>query len=222
MKALIIEEDKRFAESLDHLLKLNSFEVDIVNDGEDGVAYGKTNIYDFLIVNVKIPKINGYQVARYLRMYMIAAPILMYGEKCDAPDRIEGLNAGADYFLALPLDMNEVLAVTKSLMRRQSNHMSSLQYGNTSLDLTGYTLFTKTAGIHLSAKEFDIMRLLMQQQGRSIKREDLLTRIWGYDAADNNLDVYITYLRRKLRTIGSDLKIKNIRLLGFYLEKCEE
>lgn len=220
MKILLIEEDRALAGSLQAFLKRSNFEVDAVHDEEDGVAYGRTAIYDFIVLNAKISQWGGYRITRYLRMYMITTPIIMVSEKTAVGDRIESLNAGADYFLAAPLDPQELLAVLKAMIRRQGGQQSILQFGNTKLDLTGYTLYTAAGESHLSAKEFDIMRLLMQYQGRSIRKDDILTRVWGYDsdAAENSVDTYITFLRRKLRAIGSDVIIKNIRLLGYHLE----
>lgn len=223
MKILIIEDDKFLAESLQTLLELKGFEVEAVHDGEDGADYAETGVYDLLILDVMMPRLNGYQVAKQVRTRRVTTPILMLTAKGEVQDRIEGLNAGADYYLTKPFDNRELLACINALLRRQGDQIDVLRYGNTSLDLSGYTLSTEKGSIRLSKKEFDVMRLLMQFQGRSIRKDVLLARVWGYDsnAVENNVEAYIGFLRKKLKSIGSDVKIESIRLLGYHLEVTE-
>ena len=223
MKILIIEDEKLLAESLKTLLEMKGFEVEVVYDGEDGAEYAETGIYDLLIMDVMMPKLNGYQVARQVRAHRVTTPILMLTAKGEVQDRIEGLNAGADYYLTKPFDNQELLACINALLRRQGAQVDILQYGNTTLDLTGYVLSTEKHSIRLSKKEFDVMRRLMQFQGRSIRKDILLTQVWGFEsnATENNVEAYIGFLRKKLRSIGSDLKIESIRLLGYHLEVIE-
>ena len=223
MKILIIEDEKLLAESLKTLLELKGFEVEVVYDGEDGAEYAETGIYDLLIMDVMMPKLNGYQVARQVRAHRITTPILMLTAKGEVQDRIEGLNAGADYYLTKPFDNQELLACINALLRRQGAQVDILQYGNTTLDLTGYVLSTEKNSIRLSSKEFDVMRRLMQFQGRSIRKDVLLTQVWGFEsnATENNVEAYVGFLRKKLKSIGSDLKIESIRLLGYHLEVME-
>ena len=223
MKILIIEDEKLLAESLKTLLELKGFEVEVVYDGEDGAEYAETGIYDLLIMDVMMPKLNGYQVTRQVRAHRITTPILMLTAKGEVQDRIEGLNAGADYYLTKPFDNMELLACINALLRRQGAQVDILQYGNTTLDLTGYVLSTEKGSIRLSKKEFDVMRRLMQFQGRSIRKDVLLTQVWGFEsnATENNVEAYVGFLRKKLKSIGSDLKIESIRLLGYHLEVME-
>jgi len=223
MKILIIEDEKLLADSLKTLLETKGFEAEVVYDGEDGAEYAETGIYDLLIMDVMMPKLNGYQVARQVRANRVTTPILMLTAKGEVQDRIEGLNAGADYYLTKPFDNQELLACINALLRRQGAQVDILQYGNTTLDLTGYVLSTEKSSIRLSKKEFDVMRRLMQFQGRSIRKDVLLTQVWGFDssATENNVEAYIGFLRKKLKSIGSDLKIESIRLLGYHLEVME-
>ena len=192
----------------------------MVYDGEKGAEYAETGIYDLLILDVMMPKLDGYQVARQVRTRRLTTPILMLTARADVQDRIEGLNAGADYYLTKPFDNQELLACINALLRRQGDQVDVLRYGNTSLDLSGYTLQAGQSSVRLSKKEFDVMRLLMQFQGRSIRKDVLLTRVWGYDsnAVENNVEAYVGFLRKKLKSIGSDVKIESIRLLGYHLE----
>lgn len=223
MKILIIEDEILLADSLKTLLELKGFDVEVVYDGESGAEYAETGIYDLLILDVMMPKMDGYQVARQVRMRRLTTPILMLTARAEVRDRVEGLNAGADYYLTKPFDNQELLACINALLRRQGTQVDVLSFGNTLLDLTGYTLSAGEHQVRLSSKEFDVMRLLMQTQGRSIKKETLLTRVWGYDsnAVENNVEVYIGFLRKKLKVIGSNVRIESIRLLGYYLEVVE-
>ncbi len=219
MKILIIEDEALLAESLKTLLELRGFEVEVVSDGESGAEYAETGIYD-LLLDVMMPRLDGYSLARRVRARRVTTPILMLTARADVQDRIEGLNAGADYYLTKPFDNRELLACINALLRRQGTQFDVLAYGNTSLDLTGCTLSTAGGSVRLSSKEFDVMRLLMQAEGRSVRKETILTRVWGFDsnAGDNNVEVYIGFLRKKLRAIGSNLTIEVIRLLGYHLE----
>lgn len=220
MKILIIEDEALLAESLRTLLELRGFEVEVVSDGESGAEYAETGIYDLLLLDVMMPRLDGYSLARRVRARRVTTPILMLTARADVQDRIEGLNAGADYYLTKPFDNRELLACINALLRRQGTQFDVLAYGNTSLDLTGCTLSTAGGSVQLSSKEFDVMRLLMQAEGRSVRKETILTRVWGFDsnAGDNNVEVYIGFLRKKLRAIGSNLTIEVIRLLGYHLE----
>jgi DNA-binding response OmpR family regulator len=219
MKILIVEDEALLAEGLRTLLELRGFEVEVVTDGENGAEYAETGVYDLLILDVMMPGLDGYSLARRVRAKRVATPILMLTAKGGVRDRIEGLNAGADYYLTKPFDNRELLACINALLRRQGAQVDVLSYGNTCLDLTGYTL-SAVGSVRLSSREFDVMRLLMQMQGRSIKKEAILTRVWGYEtnSGENNVEVYVGFLRKKLRAIGSDLSIESIRLLGYHLE----
>ena len=223
MKILIIEDDKLLAEALQTLLEIKGFDVEVVYDGEDGTEYAETGIYDLLIMDVMMPKLNGYQMGRQVRHRRVTTPILMLTAKSETQDRIEGLNAGADYYLTKPFDNMELLACINALLRRKGDQVDMLRYGNTTLDLTGYMLSTEKNSIRLSKKEFDVMRRLMQFQSRSIRKDVLLTQVWGYEsnATENNVEAYVGFLRKKLKSIGSNLKIESIRLLGYHLEVTE-
>ena len=211
------------AEALQTLLEIKGFDVEVVYDGEDGTEYAETGIYDLLIMDVMMPKLNGYQMARQVRHRRVTTPILMLTAKSETQDRIEGLNAGADYYLTKPFDNMELLACINALLRRKGDQVDMLRYGNTTLDLTGYMLSTEKNSIRLSKKEFDVMRRLMQFQSRSIRKDVLLTQVWGYEsnATENNVEAYVGFLRKKLKSIGSNLKIESIRLLGYHLEVTE-
>lgn len=220
MKILIIEDEKILADSLKTLLEGKGFEVEAVYDGETGKEYAELGIYDLLILDVMMPKMDGYEVARQVRSQRCSTPILMLTAKSEVEDRIRGLNSGADYYLTKPFDTAELLACINALLRRQGNQVDELVFGNTSLDLSSGKLICGEKSVRLSAKEFDVMRLLMQSKDRNLSKEALLARVWGYDsnAVENHVEVYIGFLRKKLRSIGSDISIEAIRRLGYHLE----
>jgi len=224
MKILIIEDERLLADSLKMLLENKGFEVEAVYDGEDGEQYAMLGIYDLLIMDVMMPRLDGYQLARRVRAQRCSTPILMLTAKSDVEDRIHGLNCGADYYLTKPFDTRELLACINALLRRQGGQVDELTFGNTALDLSSCTLICGEQSVRLSAKEFDVMRLLLQYKGSNLPKEVILARVWGYDsnAADNHVEVYIRFLRKKLASIGSNVHIETIRRLGYHLEVHEE
>ncbi len=220
MKILVIEDEVRLADSLKALLEKKGFEVEVCHDGEAGTDYALLGIYDLLILDVMMPKMDGYQVARQVRSQRCSTPILMLTAKSSLEDRIAGLNAGADYYLTKPFDTRELLACINALLRRQGNQVDELTFGNTALDLSTSMLICGENSVRLSAKEFDIMRFLLQSKDKNLSKEVLLARVWGYDsnAVENHVEVYVGFLRKKLASIGSDIRIAAIRRLGYHLE----
>lgn len=223
MKVLVIEDEKLVAESIRAILEHKGFDVETVYDGEAGTEYAELGIYDLLILDVMMPKLNGFQVAQQVRADRCTTPILMLTARSDIEDRIQGLNAGADYYLTKPFDSRELLACVNALLRRQGDQVDELRMGNTALDLSSCTLVCGENSIRLSAREFDVMRFLLQSKGRVLSKEMILARVWGYDsnAVENHVEVYVGFLRKKLTSIGSDLKIEAIRRLGYHLEVAE-
>lgn len=224
MKILIIEDEVLLADSLKALLQRKGFEVECVYNGEDGATYAETGIYDLLILDVMIPKMNGYEVARKVRAKRCGTPILMLTAKSELEDEIEGLNAGADYYLTKPFDSRKLLACINALLRRQGPQVNELVLGNTSLDLSSCTLNCGSNHIRLSAKEFDVMRFLMSSKGQILPKELILCRVWGFNsnAVENNVEVYVGLLRKKLNHIGSNIRIDAIRRLGYLMEARDE
>ncbi len=224
MKILIIEDEKLLADSLKLLLEGKGFTVETVYDGENGALYAETGVYDLLILDVMMPKMDGFQVAREVRAKRCTTPILMLTAKSELEDRIAGLNAGADYYLTKPFDTRELLACINALLRRQGAEVNELRYGNTALDLASSTLLCGENEVRLSAREFDVMRLLLQSKGGNLSKEVILSRVWGFDsnAVENHVEVYVGFLRRKLESIGSNVRIVSVRRLGYHLEVAEQ
>ena len=220
MRILIVEDEARLARSLKTLLERKGFAVELAFDGAAGAEHADTGIYDLLILDVMMPGLNGYELARHLRRKHSAVPILMLTARSDLADRIEGLNAGADYYLTKPFEIGELLACVRALLRRQGGQVDRLRFGNTVLDLDAATLCCQDKSLRLSAREFDVMRLLMQAGGGNIAKEVILTRVWGFDstAVENSVEVYVGFLRKKLASLGSNVTIAAVRRVGYHLE----
>ena len=220
MKILIVEDDRPLSDSLRALLEDRGYPVDAVYDGEAGVQYALLGVYDLIILDVMLPLLDGRQAARRLRAQKCAVPILMLTARWALEDRVEGLNAGADYYLTKPFDTRELLACVGALLRRQGGQVDQLSFGGTALDLDGSTLACGDKWVRLSAREFDVMRCLMQAKGKNLSKEAILARVWGYDsnAVENHVEVYVGFLRKKLASIGSNVRIEAVRRLGYHLE----
>lgn len=220
MKILIIEDEKLLADSLRTLLQSKGFDVETACDGDTGKEFALLGIYDLLILDVMMPGLDGYQVAKTVRARRCSTPILMLTARSALEDRIEGLNAGADYYLTKPFDTQELLACINALLRRQGGQVDELAYGNTTLDLSSGLLVCGEKSVRLSSREFDVMRFLLQSRERILSKEVILARVWGYDsnAVENHVEVYVGFLRKKLRSIGSNIRIEAIRRMGYHLE----
>ena len=220
MKILIVEDERVLADSLKALLEQKGFQVEAVYDGESGEEYAQLGVYDLLILDVMMPGLDGYELARRVRARRCGVPILMLTARSALEDRIQGLNAGADYYLTKPFDSRELLACINALLRRQGSQVNEVALGNTALDLTTGMLLCGARSVRLSAKEFDVMRALFQAGGANLSKESILARVWGYDSntTENHVEVYVGFLRKKLSSIGSDVRIVAIRRLGYHLE----
>lgn len=220
MKILVMEDEKLLADSIKEMLERKGFQVECVYDGETGKEYAELGIYDLLILDVMMPKMDGLEVARQVRLNRCNTPILMLTAKSDVADRIAGLNAGADYYLTKPFDSGELLASINALLRRQGGQVNEMVFGNTILDLSTCTLLCDGKTVRLSSREFDVMRLLLQSGKRNLSKSAILSHVWGLEsnAVENHVEVYVAILRKRLSSIGSDVKIVSIRGLGYHLE----
>ena len=220
MRLLLAEDEVSLARALTKILEKNYYAVDTVYDGADALQYLQTGNYDVAVLDVMMPKMDGYEVARHVRANRCNTPILMLTAKSDVQDRIAGLNAGADYYLTKPFDSGELLASINALLRRQAGQVNEMVFGNTALDLGTGTLLCDGKTVRLSAKEFAVMRMLLQSGQRNLSKAAILSYAWGLesDAVENHVEVYVAILRKKLSSIGSDVRIVSIRGLGYHLE----
>ena len=224
MRILIVEDETRLAETLRQLMEDQRYQVDTVGDGADGVDYGLTGQYDLIILDVMLPKVDGFEVARRLRSAHISTPILMLTARDDTSDKIGGLDCGADDYMTKPFDSGELMARVRALTRRQGEVLGDvLKVGDLSLECSSRLLQVGERSVRLGFKEFEVMRLLMVNSRAVVSKETLIAKIWGLDseAEDNNVEVYNSFLRKKLTYLGSSVAISTVRKVGYYLEHPE-
>lgn len=221
MRILIVEDETRLAETLRQLMEDQRYQADMVGDGADGVDYSLTGQYDLIILDVMLPKVDGFEVARRLRSAHISTPILMLTARDDISDKIGGLDCGADDYMTKPFDSGELMARVRALTRRQGEVLGDvLKVGDLSLECSSRLLRVGERSVRLGFKEFEVMRLLMVNSRAVVSKETLIAKIWGLDseAEDNNVEVYISFLRKKLAYLGSRIAISTVRKVGYYLE----
>ena len=222
MRLLIVEDEVRLADTLRQLLNRQGYTADVYYDGVSGLDNATTGIYDLMVLDVMLPGMNGFQVVKKLREAGVATPVLMLTAKSDVGDRIHGLDCGADYYLTKPFEPEELLACVRTLLRRSGGQLQesdTLTWGDLSLERTTFTLSCAEREVRLSRREYDLMELLMRNGNQVVTKEQMLIKVWGYDsqAEDNNVEVYISFLRRKLTHLHSAVKIKTLRMLGYCL-----
>lgn len=221
MRILIVEDERHLAEALSQILTEQHYQTDVVYDGTDGLDYALSGQYDAMILDVMLPKMDGFEVARRLREAHSPLPILMLTAKDEVSDKISGLDRGADDYMTKPFDAGELLARVRALTRRQGEVVgNSMTVEDLNLRLDARCLVCGENSVRLGFKEFEIMRLLMSHFGLIVPKETIISKVWGLesDAEDNNVEVYISFLRKKLNHLRSGVKIKTIRMVGYCLE----
>lgn len=220
MKILIVEDEVLLADSLKTALEQKGFTVETAYDGETGKEYAELGVYDLLILDVMMPKLNGFDLARQVRRSRCATPILMLTAKSELEDRIEGLNAGADYYLTKPFGVMELVSCVKAVLRRcqQQAPAHLLQSGGISVDLDAHTVTANGQRVELTFKEFELLRLFLQHPGMAFTRDQLMEKVWGTDyyGETRTIDMHIRTLRQKLGPCGEH--IATVRGVGYRWE----
>lgn len=222
MRLLLAEDEKELSNALVAILKHNHYSVDAVYDGRDALDYAMSENYDGLILDIMMPKMSGLEVLSTLRENNIMVPVLLLTAKSEIEDRVAGLDLGADDYLTKPFAMNELLARIRAMTRRKSQFSPNVaQYGNISLNRSSFELVGEKESLRLSNKEFQMLEMLINNPNCLISTEQFMERIWGFDAEAeiNVVWVYISYLRKKLSSIGANVEIKATRGLGYTLEE---
>lgn len=222
MRLLLVEDEKRMAQALCEILRLEKYEVDHCANGTDGLAAIESGIYDIIILDVMLPGMNGFEIAKKTRQIGVRTPILMLTAKAELDDKVTGLDSGADDYLTKPFMTKELLARLRALGRRNVNTSDgTLSCGDILLDTNASTLSCVTSGqsVRLSEKEFRILEYLIANQGQILTREQLAVKIWGFEseAEYNNVEVYMSFTRKKLIFVGAKTEIKAVRGIGYEL-----
>lgn len=221
MRLLLVEDEKRMADALCEILRIEKYDVDCFFDGESGLYAIESGIYDAIILDVMLPEINGFEVARQTRQKGIFTPILMLTAKAEIDDKVNGLDSGADDYLTKPFNTKELLARIRALTRRgNALPENTLKFGDINLNNDTLTLNCDNGqSIRLGEKEYRILEYLIINKGRILTREQLALKIWGYDSETeyNNVEVYMSFTRKKLSFVGAKTEIKSIRGIGYEL-----
>lgn len=221
MKVLIVDDEVKLADVLGELMRRNKFVVDVVYDGEDGYFYAKNGEYDVVVLDVMMSGMDGFQVVQKLRSVKCNVPVLMLTAKDEVASRVKGLDCGADDYLTKPFATEELLARVRALSRRQTEMVhDTLTFCDITLDTNNYTLSCGEKSVSLGAKEYEIMRLLISNHSQVISKDGIISKVWGLDSdiTENNVEAYMSFLRKKLYFIGSKVLISSKRLLGYFLE----
>lgn len=220
MRLLLVEDEMRMAQALREILRLENYDVDHCENGVDGLCALETGTYDLAILDVMLPGKNGFEIAREARKQGVRTPILMLTAKSDLDDKVTGLDCGADDYLTKPFMTRELLARLRALSRRNINTPDgALTFGDITLRRDSSMLVCGDNSVRLSEKEFRILEYLIANQGQILTREQLAVKIWGYDSESeyNNVEVYMSFTRKKLNFVKSKTEIKAVRGIGYEL-----
>ena len=221
MQVLIVEDEVRLAAALKEILEKEKYMVDVVHDGDSALDYITSGIYDVIVLDVMLPGQDGFTIAKKARAAKIETPIIMLTARNEIQNRVKGLDAGADDYMTKPFAPSELLARIRAVTRRQGEVITDkLTFGDLELDLSTCQLSKGVKSVHLNFKEFELLKLLITNQGSPMTKDTLITKIWGYDsdASDNNVEAYISFLRKKIAFLGSSVKISALRKVGYIIE----
>ncbi len=225
MPILIVEDDVSLARALQKILQDNGYEVDVVHSGTDGLSWAESGYYDVVVLDVMLPGMDGFEVARQLRRAGVSTPVLLLTARDAVPDKITGLDSGADDYMTKPFSPAELMAHLRALTRRQGEVVfERLSLGDLALDLDSRELRCGAKAIGLSEKEFAIARILMENPRQIISKEQLMSRAWSIesDVGENNIEAFISFLRKKMKHVGSTVKLENVRKVGYRLVMPDE
>lgn len=226
MRLLLVEDSVSLSDSLKTILEKENYEVQCVYDGEEGLIYAQSGIYDLIILDVMMPKKNGFEVLQELRNKKITTPIIMLTALSQELNKVQGLDLGADDYLPKPFSTLELLARIRALLRRRGDVLTdnTMSYGNVSLNLSSYTISNGDKSVKLSNKECEIIRYLFEKPKFVAEKDALVNKVWGFenDFESNSLEVFMSFVRKKLTFINANFSIQSIRGVGYQLTPVEE
>lgn len=223
MHILIVEDEPELSEKLRGVLESENYTVETSFNGEDALDKIWNENHDLVLLDIMLPQLNGLEVLRAVREAGLTTPILMLTAKGDIDDKVQGLNAGADDYLAKPFSLSELLARVRALLRRGAETNPIIECGDISLDTISRTVYNKKELISLTSKEFSILEFLLHNRGRVLSRFVIAEHVWGENfdafAMSNVVNVHIRNLRKKLDTDGSESFLKTVRGIGYIIER---
>ena len=222
MKILVVEDEVQLADALSEILRRNMYSVDTVYNGIDGLDNGLTDVYDCIILDIMMPGMNGIEVLKNLRREKISTPVIMLTAKSEIDDKINGLDCGADDYLTKPFITGELLARVRAMTRRKGDIVDEnrVEFGGMELHKNTCSISYAGKDVKLSLKEYQIMELLIANPRQILPKERIIEKIWGYesDVEYNNIEVYISFLRKKINSVSAPVQIKTARGIGYSLE----
>lgn len=220
MNVLVVEDERNLADAICEILKKEGMNAEVTYDGSTALTLAKSGMYDAIVLDYMLPGMSGLDVVRETRRAGISTPVLMLTARTSLADKVDGLDAGADDYMTKPFEAPELLARLRALTRRVGEVViEELSFGDLTLNLTNHDLRCTNRSVHLSGKEFEVMRLLMSSTSRVVSKQDLLTHVWGdSDASENSVEAYVSFLRKKMSHIHSNVQITTLRMLGYRLE----
>lgn len=226
MRILIVEDEKNLANAISHILTEQKYMVDVVHNGKDGYDYARSGIYDCIILDIMLPQKNGFEVCTSLRTEKISTPILMLTARDSITDKVKGLDSGADDYMTKPFSTEELLARIRTLLRRKGEViLDTLSLGNVEFNISSSQLkcMDSGKGVRLNYKEGEMLKIFLSMPNIIISKDDFITKIWGYDSdvGDNNVEAYISFLRKKLHFIGASIEIVSYKKLGYKITERE-
>ena len=222
MNILVIEDERNLADAICKILSDAGYNAEACYDGRSGLRAAESGLYDACVLDVMLPGMSGIELVHELRRQRIAIPVLMLTARTATTDKVMGLDAGADDYMTKPFEAEELLARLRALTRRQGEVvLDELTFADLTLDLSTHDLRSGDKSVHLSGKEFEVLQMLMSSTARVVSKQDLLTRVWGADGetSENSVEAYISFLRKKLTHLKSDVHITTLRMLGYRLEE---
>ncbi|MDO5391529.1 MAG: response regulator transcription factor [Eubacteriales bacterium] len=223
MKILLVEDSYMLADTLASALKQEHFVVDVADNGLDGYDMASSGIYDAAVLDLMLPKLNGYEVLKKLRQDKNPIPILILSAKSELDDKVLAFEYGADDYLTKPFEIKELVMRILAISRRKGEVQGNiLSCGNLELDLRTCAIKNKDTNqsVQLAGKEFQLMEYFLHNQNQVISREQIIERIWGFDSNSeyNNVEVYVSFLRKKISFIHANMRIRAVRGIGYTVE----
>ena len=225
MNILVVEDERNLADAICRILADAGYHAEACHDGRSGLVSAQSGLYDAAVLDVMLPGLSGTELVHELRRTHSSRPVLMLTARTSTADKVDGLDAGADDYMTKPFEAPELLARLRALTRRQGEVvLDEISYADLTLDLATHDLRRADRSVHLSGKEFEVLRMLMASTARVVSKQDLLTRVWGAagETSENSVEAYVSFLRKKIAHLRSDVRITTLRMLGYRLEVLPE
>ena len=226
MRILLVEDEHSLADLVADRLKKERYVVDVSYDGEEGLYNALTGIYDLILLDVMLPKKDGFEILREIRTEGITSKVIMLTARGELDDKLKGFSEGANDYVPKPFHIDELIARVSAQLRTEKTVKDSLEMGNTLLDFKAPAIVNKETGesIKINNKEFQLLEYFMMNPNQVLSKEQIFDRIWGMDndSISNNLEAYISFVRKKLKALDSDVTVKAVRNMGYKIEKIED